>query len=355
MGPMDTKNLLRHFLVYFVAISVAAIGICGFLWRQGQLPILGRKSVPNIILMTPFNGQLPNIKEVKENRLPPVGVMIENELEARQYQKGLSEAEIVYEAPTEGKITRFLAIFAPGSTAPKMGPIRSARTYFLDWMSEYKGVYAHVGGNPDVLRRLMRESEVFNADQFVFNNFFRRENLGKTAFEHTMFTTAEKMQALIDDQKWVWQAPPHVLGHKTPSSLPNDLIPPATKINIDFGHRTYVIDYEYDPAKQLYRRSQAMRPHIDSGNSKQIEASVVVVQRIKAWPNGDAEGSISMQTIGDGDAIIFIEGKAVPAKWNKKSLAEPTRFFYLNGKEVVFSSGPVWFEIVPTYNTVKYE
>ena len=76
----------------------------------------------------------------------PLGVMIENHLEARP-QSGISFADIVYEAVAEGGITRFLNIFYC-QDAEVVGPVRSARTYYVDFLSEYGPfpLYAHVGG-----------------------------------------------------------------------------------------------------------------------------------------------------------------------------------------------------------------
>src|SRR3989344_5480690 len=79
----------------------------------------------------------------------PLGIMIENHEEARP-QSGLSKADVIYEAVAEGGITRFLAIYLCGASAEdvQVGPVRSARTYFLDWISEYgiSPLYVHVGG-----------------------------------------------------------------------------------------------------------------------------------------------------------------------------------------------------------------
>ena len=79
-------------------------------------------------------------REVWEKRRP-LAVMIENHADSRP-QSGLSRADVVYEAVAEGGISRFLAVFycgaAAGSAKPyDVGPVRSARTYFLDWASEY--------------------------------------------------------------------------------------------------------------------------------------------------------------------------------------------------------------------------
>lgn len=123
---------------------------------------------------------------------PPLAVMVDNEITARPFQKGLSLADTVYEAPTEGGITRFLAVFDGEKYPKKIGPIRSSRPYYVDIIREYSAVYAHVGGSAEALSRIRKE-EIFNADQFVLDKYFWRENVGKVALEHTMFTTGEKM------------------------------------------------------------------------------------------------------------------------------------------------------------------
>ena len=78
--------------------------------------------------------------------------MIENHQESRP-QSGLPQADVIYETVAEGGITRFLAVFYCGAAAGSLesyniGPVRSARTYFLDWASEYGDypLYSHVGG-----------------------------------------------------------------------------------------------------------------------------------------------------------------------------------------------------------------
>ncbi len=84
-------------------------------------------------------------RELWEKRRP-LGVMIENSKVSRP-QSGISAADVVYEALAEGGIPRFLAVYYCQSTE-YVGPVRSARTYFLDWISEYGSspLYAHVGG-----------------------------------------------------------------------------------------------------------------------------------------------------------------------------------------------------------------
>ena len=80
--------------------------------------------------------------------LRPYAVMIDN-LAAARPQFGLSAASLVYEAPAEGGITRYLAIFSADQTSSQIGPVRSARAYFLNWAKELGATYVHVGGSPE--------------------------------------------------------------------------------------------------------------------------------------------------------------------------------------------------------------
>lgn len=348
------KNTVLIIVIVVVCLAVpASAGI--LLWQKDIL----KQQFAQIDFsgIFPFSGQSGGKSTWLTAELtPPVGVMIENELMARPFQSGLSEADIVYEAPTEGHITRFFAVFSPTKMPEKLGPVRSARIYFLDWMHEYNSLYAHVGGKFDALARLRKEN-ILNIDQFVFDKYFWRENTGRTAFEHTVFTSGERLKKLIADQKWTWDMPAHLLMPQEPWN-PAESSPAAAKISIDFGAPTYRVEYEYDPQTNKYLRLQAKKTHIDAGNKQQIAPAVIVVQKVKSWSNNDAAGSISIKTIGEGDAYIFKDGKTAKTKWKKDGLKAPTEFFDENDKKIVLtdlSNGPVWFEILPEQNGFKYE
>src|SRR5690554_5162744 len=79
-----------------------------------------------------------------------LGVMIENSISARP-QSGVIQADVVYEILSEGTITRFLALFH--SQKPKrIGPVRSARTYYVQLAKGYDAIYSSAGGSPGGLK-----------------------------------------------------------------------------------------------------------------------------------------------------------------------------------------------------------
>jgi len=102
-----------------------------------------------------------------------VAVMVENHVDARP-QSGLSKARIVYEAPVEANYSRFMLIYPLGDDIDKIGPVRSARPYYLDWLAEYDNImYMHVGGSPDALD-IISERGLFDLNEFYRGWYYWR-------------------------------------------------------------------------------------------------------------------------------------------------------------------------------------
>src|SRR3990167_951299 len=159
----------------------------------------------------PLDGDL-HTKKAKDSleKRRPLAVMIENHADARP-QSGLTSADIVYEAVAEGGITRFMAIFYCNLSDTQVGPVRSARTYFLDWLSEYDALYAHVGGAntpgpADALSQIIKYG-IKDLNQFSigFPTFWRDyQRLGHpVATEHTMYSTTQKLWEIGANRGWM--------------------------------------------------------------------------------------------------------------------------------------------------------
>jgi len=172
--------IILSVVVYSFSSSLSYTLFSGILKPQGNGSLVSSlPSAANIVIEDPsepkteecpLNGAL-HTKKAKESweKRRPLAVMIENHTEARP-QSGLSSADIVYEAVAEGGITRFMALFYCNLADIQVGPVRSARTYYLDWLGEYDALYAHVGGAntpgpADALGQIIRY-EVKDLNQF---------------------------------------------------------------------------------------------------------------------------------------------------------------------------------------------
>lgn len=281
----------------------------------------------------------------------PVTVIIEN-LNIVRPQYGLGQANVVYEALAEGGITRFLAVFASGDEIKKIGPVRSARPYFLDWAAEYKGIFAHVGGSPQALA-VINNYPFINLDQMFRDSIYYWRDLKEgVAIEHTVFTSSELLARAVRDKgkkEKEGDFKPWLFKKATPY---NQRQVKVKNIEIDFSTHSYKVRYVYDPKKNVYLRFNGGEEHKDALNNKQISVSNVVVQFVKASLLD--ESRLKMETIGEGEALVFQEGKVISGKWVKKSIEDRTRFYDDQGKEIAFIPGKIWIEIVPPERTVSY-
>lgn len=297
----------------------------------------------------------------------PLGVMIENHVDARP-QSGLSFSDVVYEAVAEGGITRFLSVYYC-QDAPQVGPVRSARTYYIDFMSEYgvSPLYAHVGGAnaagpADALGQLDQYgwSGYNDLNQFSigFPTFWRDyDRLGHTvATEHTMYSTTTKLWDFAkkdrdltnvdkDGISWDSKFVPYTFKDDAPSKT-------AQSMHLEFwqGNSDYYADWTYDPTTNMYKRSNGGAPHIDFDTKKQLTAKTVVVLSMKELNADDGyENNIHLlyQNKGTGKATIFMDGKQIKGTWRKDSRTSRTLVYDANGSPIVFDRGRIWFTILP--------
>lgn len=320
----------------------------------------------------PLNGTLYS-KQQKDwwEKHRPVGIMIENHEEARP-QSGLSSADVLYEAVAEGGITRFLAIYYCNS-AEEVGPIRSARTYFLDFVSEYGSspLYVHVGGaNQDGPADALSQIEDYgwvglnDMNQFSigFPTFWRDyDRLGHpVSTEHTMYSTTEKLlqfavtkrKLAVEDEdgvSWIKGFIPYSFKEDAPVAER----PAAQKIHLEFWTIApgYAIDWIYEPTSNIYKRNNGGVAHTDLNNKKQLTAkNIVVLKMIETNANDGYENNqhLLYRTKGVGRAHIFMDGKETVATWRKDSRTARTLLFDNTGLPIKFDKGTVWFEILPT-------
>ena len=276
-----------------------------------------------------------------------VAVMIDDQFDARP-QSGLSSASVVWQAPAEGGIPRYMALFQEGS--PKaVGPVRSSRFYFVAWASEWKSVYVHVGGSPQALAFLHsskgRGGAVFDADGFRYegrylwriNTRFAPHNVYSDA--KNLRTMARAVQAKPVDYKPAWRfAPDKALAER----------PKGGTIVVPYLANT--ITYKYDRKTNTYLRSvSGEKKQTDQASDKRIAPKNVVIMVVSFAPlnDGSHKHRLEAQFTGEGTAWIASNGKTVKGTWRKKSMTSPTRFYGRDGKQVTMTVGQTFIQVIP--------
>jgi len=336
----------------------------------------------------PVNGQMYTSAEEKvwASRRPIVA-MIENMPESRP-QSGLNSADVIYEAVAEGGVSRFAAVFYCGVAAQDtiIGPVRSARTHFINLASEYYyPLYTHVGGancgssDPKTCTtdKRVQALEQINAygwggskgndlNQFSigFPTFWRDyERLGTTvATEHTMYASTEKLWKYASATRgWTNKSQ----GGKTewsdkfvPLTFKDDAKEKGSVNKISFGfwesYHQFDVAWSYDASKNIYLRENGGVSHKDRNNDSQLSAKVVVVQFAKELGPLDEHKHMLYEVIGSGKGLLFQDGTATAVTWSKKDREARTVWTDAKGKKVSFNRGKIVFEILPLDNTVTY-
>ncbi|MEO7617912.1 MAG: DUF3048 domain-containing protein, partial [Candidatus Saccharibacteria bacterium] len=278
---------------------------------------------------------------------PITGVVIENHPDARP-QSGLSQAGVVYEALAEGGITRFLAFYGD-QQAGALGPVRSVRTYFVDWTLEYDAPLAHAGGNADALD-LIGPLGMKNMDGLGIGapTFYR---INDRYSPHNLYTSGSLLDALED--KYGFKTSTFVVSPRKKDEPGTGAHP---TIHIDYSYSGYQVDYKYDPATNDYARALANAPHIDKETGKQIHVKNIVVEYMPTSYGFTRinEQTVMMKTVGTGKAIVFRDGNAVEGTWSKASHNARTELLDASGQAIPLDAGNTWYSIVPNDKVVSY-
>ena len=305
-----------------------------------------------VLVAAPLTGQLVTPALAQRH---VVAVMIDD-LAAARPQSGLSSADVVWQAPAEGGIPRYMALFQTGDP-PAVGPVRSSRLYFIAWAAEWNAVYVHVGGSPQALA-LLHSSQgkgrvVFDADEFRWGGRYLWRIKTRLAPQN-VYSDAAHLQSLA-----------RAVGAKTVDATPVWQFAPDADLamrpkggTITVPYLANRITYAYDRASNRYLRSVSVEgKQVDAGTNQRIGPKNVVVMAMSFAPlnDGTQKHRLEAQFTGSGVAYIATNGTTVKGTWKKKSMTAPTLFYGPDGKPVTLTIGQTFVQVVQrgTVITVK--
>ncbi len=277
----------------------------------------------------------------------PVAVMIDNSYTVRP-QAGLAQADIIYEALAESNITRLLAIFDKNNTAEKVGPVRSARSYFMDWAEEYGGIYMHVGGSPQALAEI-KKYNFTNVDQIGAGEiyFWRDQKLKMPSNVFTSATNWLRAGEIKEVESSNASSSINILWHYIDVPTPDETQKP--EITIKYSEDYYKANWRFNNALQQYQRWQDDEKFtFDTGD--QASFVNVVVQLVDSKLI-DIERR-SMDTEAGGKVYIFNALGQQSGQW--KYINNRTRFFNDQGTEQLkLLPGHTWVQIINDENILE--
>jgi hypothetical protein len=272
----------------------------------------------------------------------PFLVIVENSKAARP-QSGLSEADIVYETMAEGGIPRFMALFH--SKNPKeIGPVRSARPYFLSIAKEYDLPFAHCGASPVALETIKKEN-LLSMNEFTYGGYYWRDNSRK--IPHNLYSSADKLRRLISNRDFI---KPATASFKFNQSYWDKDFKTAEKVNLKLS-TYYNTSYEFKD--NLYYKAMDGKAAVDRSTNGNITVSNIVVQITDIKTLSD--GRLEMKLIGQGKGYVISAGKYMEITWLKSSEVSPTILKDSTGELVSLSPGNTWWHITDDKLQIEFQ
>ncbi len=318
----------------------------------GSSPSAGPAATPTpaptpVLVPAPLTGRLVAPALAARH---PIAVMVDDQFFARP-QSGFTEASVVWQAPAEGGIPRYMMVFAEGN--PKsVGPVRSSRQYYIEWASEWRAMYVHVGGSPQAMATLAAKGSgqyVWNADEFRWGGTYLWRITERQA-PHNVYTDGAHLRSLAK-RLGATSAPARpIWTFAQPAALADR--PAGARIQVVYPQNT--VGYTYDRASNTWLRLVGGKPQVDAANKVRVAPTNVVIMIMAFGPLNDGHPQkhrLEAKDVGSGVAWIATNGKFVKATWKKAAITKPTQFFDASGHAIPLTVGQTFIQVIqPDYS-----
>ena len=276
----------------------------------------------------------------------PMAIMVDDNKVARP-QSGISSASIVYQAPADGGEDRYMFVFQEG-TASAIGPVRSARPYYVYWADEYKALLGHFGGDSQTRHFVIPANAkyIYNMDALSGGGcaYHRVTTLPSP---HNAFTATSTLIDCLGIRKYptTYQNLP-----TRPFRPDSDPVGRPKAQTISIAYRTGLVGYQFQPGSDSYLRLVNGQPEIDPANNMHVYARNVVVmyQTLTTDYSEPRHARPVVHNVGSGKVLIFQEGREIIGTWKKTSNTALTRFYDSSGKEIPMLRGEIFIQSIPT-------
>jgi len=326
----------RKPIALLVPLLLAITAACGGGSKKaalGQAPAPTPQATTTTVVsgIYPLTG-MPAVDPAKAVRRA-VAVKIDNNVAARP-QSGIDQADLVFEEFTEG-ITRFVVVFQ-SNDALQVGPIRSVRPADPNIIKPLGGLLVFSGGSPAVLG-IVKTAGITQITENDKDTLVRRS--GRSA-PHNLYTST----AALYKKAGVGTTPPPFATFLRPGDTATPAgATPATSIKLAPAPNVTAA-YQWDAGAKVWKRTTDGKPHMLEGGA-QISPKNVIIQ-YTPYLNFPADQKVKFpEVVGSGDALIFVNGTQVKAKWSKPSPGAMTAYTDLSGKPILLAPGQTWVHL----------
>ena len=292
------------------------------------------------------NKQEPTVLEPKtlSGDERPIAVMIDNHIDAMP-QAGLLEADIVYEIIVEGGETRLMLILQ-NKDLDKIGPVRSARHYFLDYALENDAIYVHYGWSPQA------QSDITSLGVNNINGIYEStESFWRVQDKyapHNAVTSTEKIREIADRKGYRVKTEQEPVLNYVVAEENLEEGKTANTITIPYSYAN-TVEYEYDEELKEYIRYSREKKQVDWETGETVTTKNIIIEKIDNWTlnDGTSSGRQTIDNIKEVEGYYITNGKAIEITCTKNSRTEQTVYKDLEGNEINVNDGKTFIQICP--------
>ena len=340
MARRRKKSKKKLWIVLFIILILALFGV--YYWYNSD-------EVKDYVSdKIKIEKKLKIVDEDSKSR--PIAVMINNNHVAWPHA-GLQDAYITYEILAEGGITRLMAIFKDKDTS-KIGSVRSARPYYLDYALENDAIYVHYGWS-DQAKEDISSLGVDNINGLTVSSVFWRDKSLNKATEHTVFTSMEKIKEYAKEKGYDRDTNKDLLLNYSVDEIDLSKREDAVKADTVFMKYSYYTNssYEYDSENKVYKRFMSGTAHVDAVTGDQYTYKNIIITPIETHAY-DSYGRLKLDDVGSGDGYYITDGYAIPITWSKASRSSQTVYKNMDGEEIKVNDGNTFIQITPPSESI---
>jgi hypothetical protein len=291
---------------------------------------------------TPYQFPLTGVASAEETDGRAVAVMINNHPKARP-QSGLHKADFVYEILAEGDVTRFLAVFQ--SEKPEnIGPVRSARDYYIDLAKGLNALYIAHGYSPEA-KQMLESGYIDNLNGIVYDGTLFQRSSARVA-PHNSYITYDNILNGVDQRNYSMEESPPIFTFMAEEDKNALIGNEATSVMITYsGSSISDSIFEYDASLGKYKRffSGGLQTVDLESNEPVLVDNVFIIETNHRVIDSEGRKEIDFKSGGKGYLIQM--GKVTEVEWkNENGTLVPMK----DGAPAPLVPGKTWINVMPS-------
>ncbi len=309
------------------------------------------ENLPPVTLPDQNENPLTGLMDVTDKAVGkrPVAIMVNN-IRASLPQYGIDKADVLFEMPAEGGISRFMAMYADYTQIPRVCSIRSCRKYFPAISEGFDAIYVNCGRNK-VINSYLESLDLTQYDGAYDPRLFAKDqdrlNAGYGS-EHTVYFDGPRLPEILQADN----ARTDIEADKTGNAflfnpVGAQIVPEGvdcTYVNVSFGSNKS--GFTYNSETNTYLKDFRGTPQVEGTTNQQLSFTNVII--LETYIGNDPNGMHkSVEWHGGDDSVGYYisNGKMQKIHWSKENEQSPLKFFDENGNELSINRGKTYIAI----------